>query len=123
MIRRPTNPTRNDTLFPSTTLFRTPADAEAIRIGDALPHRFVHRTMQVGHFEIAPVAEDRFLIRIASAGAASIVDGEHDVAIRRTEEHTSELQSLMRLSYAVFRLQQNKTTTTRIYQQTRMTYT
>src|SRR3546814_2881675 len=77
MIRRPPRSTRTDTLFPYTTLFRSDADAadrQAVRAAAA--HRPRPRT---GHGQ-----EDRLPDK------------------RRSEEHTSELQSLMRISYAVF---------------------
>ena len=44
-------------------------------------HRFVDGAEQVDHFEVAPVAVDRLLKRVAAAGAAAIVDREHDVAV------------------------------------------
>ena len=58
-----------------------PADAEPIRIGNALLDRFIHRAEQIDDFEIAPVAVDRLLERVAAARAAAIVDRQHDVAI------------------------------------------
>src|SRR3546814_13179177 len=82
MIRRPPRSTRTDTLFPYTTLFRSHAGdagegAERDAGGDVL--------QVVG----AGVVDGEFLARsLAAAG--------------RSEEHTSELQSLMRISYAVF---------------------
>src|SRR3546814_1416222 len=97
MIRRPPRSTRTDTLFPYTTLFRSrsqPSAAEATpatgldlleRIEDPLPVR----------------------LRDADAGIAHREVQVRDV-IRRSEEHTSELQSLMRISYAVFCLKKKK---------------
>src|SRR3546814_3243359 len=77
MIRRPPRSTRTDTLFPYTTLFRSAAhDA-----GRSHPLLGISRD--------GPPAELRLCI------------GRH-YARARSEEHTSELQSLMRLSYAVF---------------------
>src|SRR3546814_6336003 len=86
MIRRPPRSTRTDTLFPYTTLCRSRIEAM---------HRAQHlqRQFGIGH----RVVEQRRLIR---AGAALIV--------ARSEEHTSELQSLMRISYAVFCLKKKK---------------
>src|SRR3546814_6261332 len=78
MIRRPPRSTRTDTLFPYTTLFRSPADGDglfAAWLGVRLPGR--------------GTGPDRS--QIAVRGLAG-----------RSEEHTSELQSLMRISYAVF---------------------
>src|SRR3546814_3630390 len=78
MIRRPPRSTRTDTLFPYTTLFRSRGLAE----------RSHHRS--------------------AAIGAWSEIGVEHPIGciqglvVVRSEEHTSELQSLMRISYAVF---------------------
>src|SRR3546814_2853789 len=85
MIRRPPRSTRTDTLFPYTTLFRSPAcaDRTVMRIGDALRER-------------------------AFENRRTGPDGERALAQGRSEEHTSELQSLMRISYAVFCLKKKK---------------
>src|SRR3546814_2844814 len=87
MIRRPPRSTRTDTLFPYTTLFRS----------QVRPQR---------QFDVvigAPVAKGR------AVGPAAVIDLGRDGVVRRrrrqdvrSEEHTSELQSLMRISYAVF---------------------
>src|SRR3546814_6871857 len=86
MIRRPPRSTRTDTLFPYTTLFRSPAHLHAAR------------------------HEIRNLPPAAAEGARSLY-GERlfDRRRKRSEEHTSELQSLMRISYAVFCLKKKKT--------------
>src|SRR3546814_6440851 len=97
MLRRPPRSTRTDTRFPYTTLFRSGgiARVDAIEAG-----------VVVGAFARAVI----ILARIAAVEAA---DGEAAVAQQflveaaRSEEHTSELQSLMRISYAVFCLTQN----------------
>src|SRR3546814_18297985 len=78
MIRRPPRSTRTDTLFPYTTLFRSPNRDE--RVGSAASAR-----------------------RHCRRSAALSDQGE--TMTERSEEHTSELQSLMRISYAVFCLQ------------------
>src|SRR3546814_3167780 len=77
MIRRSPRSTRTDTLLPYPTLFRSPAPSPR---RDAV---------------LAPLPRHRAvsLARLAGAGGAGV---------RRSEEHTSELQSLMRISYAVF---------------------
>src|SRR3546814_18076257 len=97
MIRRPPRSTRTDTLFPYTTLFRS-AFGRHIVGGDAV----------MRHFERSGAQDDR---------AADGVPARHALAMqryRRSEEHTSELQSLMRISYAVFCLKkQNIFTSTR----------
>src|SRR3546814_3062284 len=88
MIRRPPRSTRTDTLFPYTTLFRSRgcvrAGAEA---AGALPE-----------------PQARLHLPVPSSAARVRRAGERDDAgsDRRSEEHTSELQSLMRISYAVF---------------------
>src|SRR3546814_17703491 len=87
MIRRPPRSTRTDTLFPYTTLFRSDHEADAIsqRIGGVRQLGTVRVAMQHGKH-----GDD--------------CDGDP----KRSEEHTSELQSLMRISYAVFCLKKKK---------------
>src|SRR3546814_9730944 len=92
MIRRPPRSTRTDTLFPYTTLFRSvreavkrPAKAEE-RPRVRKSRRAITRT----------ILED-LLDTCADGGPAALRD-----RALRSEEHTSELQSLMRISYAVF---------------------
>src|SRR3546814_6306339 len=94
MIRRPPRATRTDTLFPYTTLFRSAGPAAMQISHDIMPHR-----PRAGH------ARD-----IAHAGTPAISHPDaHGVILRpRSEEHTSELQSLMRTSYAVFCLKKKK---------------
>src|SRR3546814_4366313 len=91
MIRRPPRSTRTDTLFPYTTLFRSGAKQAS------LPSSNSHHSAWVR----ARKASAR---RSRSSGQAlrSFCEG------RRSEEHTSELQSLMRISYAVFCLKKKK---------------
>src|SRR3546814_3132341 len=86
MIRRPPRSTRTDTLFPYTTRFRSVDHVVERRdlligVGD---HRIIE-LLPLGRFDVLFPA----LVRI-------------DRIDRRSEEHTSELQSLMRISYAVF---------------------
>src|SRR3546814_16123268 len=88
MIRRPPRSTRTDTLFPYTTLFRSDA---ALLQG-----------LDLGRVDVQ--AHD-FVAHVGQAGARD----QSDVA--RSEEHTSELQSLMRISYAVFCLKKKKPST------------
>src|SRR3546814_12562466 len=89
MRRRPPRSTRTDTLFPYTTLFRSRGDAVARR--------------QLDH-DVSPRAG-----RDRDAQWEALL-GRHRDAVdpHRSEEHTSELQSLMRISYAVFCLQKKK---------------
>src|SRR3546814_6991656 len=91
MIRRPPRSTRTDTLFPYTTLFRSlliREDGPQAVAGDRLSEEAPGRAGHVGR------VVDHIL---------------HDPR-PRSEEHTSELQSLMRISYAVFCLKKKKKT-------------
>src|SRR3546814_5442375 len=96
MIRRPPRSTRTDTLFPYTTLFRSPVGGAGN--GAALNLQPRRDAQAGGLFEDAH--QHRFGIGDAHR------DMEFDRRQRphpgRSEEHTSELQSLMRISYAVF---------------------
>src|SRR3546814_937401 len=83
MIRRPPRSTRTDTLLPYTTLFRSHPRTERPRLGGVACHR-TH-----------PPDRD-FRVSCRPAGRFWCAVGA------RSEEHTSELQSLMRISYAVF---------------------
>src|SRR3546814_3466605 len=88
MIRRPPRSTRTDTLFPYTTLFRS-----------GLPGAFANRAP--GEQDRADAAKRcRFGRRCKAEEERS--ENENHQGGRRSEEHTSELQSLMRISYAVF---------------------
>src|SRR3546814_4450376 len=112
MIRRPPRSTRTDTLFPYTTLFRSepgvsPEVAERVRVAVGGAFDVNQPLKRTGRPEdVAQVA-----LFLASDRAAQItgvvlpVDGGI-TAGDRWEEHTSELQSLMRISYAVFCLKQ-----------------
>src|SRR3546814_2211233 len=82
MIRRPPRSTRTDTLFPYTTLFRS-----AVIIPKAQSEIIA---------ELLAISAADLIVR-----AAALRDEGHG-SIQRSEEHTSELQSLMRISYAVF---------------------
>src|SRR3546814_3117018 len=88
MIRRPPRSTRTDTLFPYTTLFRS----------SSATIRSTAKTMR----RASPRSPRRKRARRDDAKRSP----------RRSEEHTSELQSLMRISYAVFCLKKNKKQTT-----------
>src|SRR3546814_7696722 len=87
MIRRPPRSTRTDTLFPYTTLFRS------------RPKRQVNRCREQIEAKIDASAPDSARLLTSKL-----------LLSRRSEEHTSELQSLMRISYAVFCLKKKKTT-------------
>src|SRR3546814_1116947 len=102
MILRPPRSTRTDTLVPHTPLFRSlrqrprrchpapPADVQEALVGHLLQH-----SPQFGPLRPAHVEGFGDLAATHRYGA-----GAHEV--ERSEEHTSELQSLMRISYAVF---------------------
>src|SRR3546814_3291785 len=92
MIRRPPRSTRTDTLFPYTTLFRSPISDEKRTKLEETVDKFVDDLM----------AQDA-----NSPAFGKLVDevtglGRREISEARSEEHTSELQSLMRISYAVF---------------------
>src|SRR3546814_9981738 len=102
MIRRPPRSTRTDTLFPYTTLFRSVA---RVHVAD---RDHVARAEE-GEEAAQPPARSRFRSRHPHAGVerAQACPGAR-IAGERSEEHTSELQSLMRISYAVFCLKKKK---------------
>src|SRR3546814_1680035 len=131
MIRRPPRSTRTDTLFPYTTLFRS---TDGYRI---LPVRDVETSLlaTAGARPWARDAEEIRVLFFVAEGRGDIIDDEREVSAypkvtapvrapfvekdwdlatmepksgRRSEEHTSELQSLMRIPYDVFCLKQKK---------------
>src|SRR3546814_16515511 len=98
MIRRPPKSTRTDTLFPYTTLFRSLFNpCRILEIGD-VDRIDAHRNAQHVNLgrDFRLVDGDGIFARTAVPAA------RRGRQVRRSEEHTSELQSLMRLSYAVF---------------------
>src|SRR3546814_6488944 len=103
MIRRPPRSTRTDTLFPYTTLFRSVRDSTRRRVLEAIEQ-----------LKYSPNTAARSL----AAGSATHIglfyanpsDAYLTQFLVRSEEHTSELQSLMRISYAVFCLKKKKIT-------------
>src|SRR3546814_8137416 len=116
MIRRPPRATRTDTLFPYTTLFRSPS-----RSADAPPRSWRPAPTQPPlHAMVAGCCTHRFRRRVPGTAAYHFTSSS--IACRRltemrdgamgcldkSEEHTSELQSLMRISYAVFCLKKKK---------------
>src|SRR3546814_1680355 len=118
MIRRPRGTTRNDTLFPYKTLFlSSAANANANAVHATSPvlcmlwlkafHLFFVIAWFVGLFYLPRLFVYHVEVRNSS---------EHQrfclMERRRSEEHTSELQSLMRISYAVFCLKKQIHTTT-----------
>src|SRR3546814_3339708 len=104
MIRRPPRSTRTDTLFPYTTLFRScapvaVAEAAGLHVSrvDGSPIRYNNPDTYL---------PDLLICRKEFAGEVVRLASEYSPA--RSEEHTSELQSLMRISYAVFCLKKKK---------------
>src|SRR3546814_6773280 len=97
MIRRPPRSTRTDTLFPYTTLFRSAGVGRPIKL----------------------VFCRSSTLKRARRSAENTVKRK---AAKRSEEHTSELQSLMRISYAVFCLKKKKKRTNKKKEQRKQTY-
>src|SRR3546814_8418109 len=92
MIRRPPRSTRTDTLFPYTTLFRSGVTYASHDV-------MVARPTGIGK-------KGRLAILMHHGGGRHVL--EFYEGLLRSEEHTSELQSLMRISYAVFCLKKKK---------------
>src|SRR3546814_10362085 len=106
MIRRPPRSTRTDTLFPYTTLFRS--RAHPVRVATAAA---VVGNPFAGRYEQNLIwfqERMRAVGRRLSCMLLEVIDRD---AVERSEEHTSELQSLMRISYAVFCLKKKTTNT------------
>src|SRR3546814_1174380 len=122
MIRRPPRSTRTDTLFPYTTLFRSRYERPMPPLAESWP-------TLAPDLEAGPAAtdigwqtffNDERLRRLIALGLANNRDlrvavlridearGQYRIQRARSEEHTSELQSLMRISYAVFCLKKKK---------------
>src|SRR3546814_3539544 len=102
MIRRPPRSTRTDTLFPYTTLFRS---EEVLFRSCAVPLLILSKTSNSTIVFLTPII----------FGLAHVHHFyEFRITHPRSEEHTSELQSLMRISYAVFCLKKNTHVNTKI---------
>src|SRR3546814_5312067 len=98
MIRRHPKSTRTDTLFPYTTLFRSHLiGPQPVGAAQAANHGWVARSFCRG---LHCICKGR--LRCAASVRHGDIDGIGISAGCRSEEHTSELQSLMRISYAVF---------------------
>src|SRR3546814_5433281 len=99
MIRRPPRSTRTDTRFPYTTLFRS--EVPDLVLDEPLLDVGHHPQAELGG-EQAGVLTLVLLEDVCLHGAADVGQGVRRQRCARSEEHTSELQSLMRISYAVF---------------------
>src|SRR3546814_3370879 len=117
MIRRPPRSTRTDTRFPYTTLFRSPL-ADQVRVPALARPGFADTDTAQRRVDVERVAADA-LAELAMLAVEQVGRDDLEVVVRgvreraaavavaqrpdaRSEEHTSELQSLMRISYAVF---------------------
>src|SRR3546814_20634142 len=100
-IRRPPRSTRTDTLFPYTTLFRSPSMTPLFALLQATS---VESLPEEAAATVSELAADPNVAAGAEAAGnhLDIVQLLLHASIPRSEEHTSELQSLMRISYAVF---------------------
>src|SRR3546814_5703591 len=101
MIRRPPRSTRTDTLFPYTTLFRSVAAQDA-NVRERAADAYCDDVLR------------HVLILLGWTSLGSML-AHHRARAPRSEEHTSELQSLMRISYAVFGLKKKKQNTPIIF--------
>src|SRR3546814_2159790 len=114
MIRRPPRSTRTDTLFPYTTLFRSgvvvaieiEAEHVVVRLSNGI--RYIWQPEDVRQAPSIILNHGRYEPQETAAILACAAVSH----VIRSEEHTSELQSLMRISYAVFCLKQKKQSTT-----------
>src|SRR3546814_1421091 len=96
--RRPPRPTRTDTLFPYTTLFRSVHTLFESGGGGRVPvmYKVPYKAQNMPRAATAPpITAVRYRPAVTTRGLPALRS-------RRSEEHTSELQSLMRISYAVF---------------------
>src|SRR3546814_9584297 len=101
MIRRPPRSTRTDTLFPYTTLFRSAFQPDfAYRCSEKV-------TVVLGEARSTGLVRNFIALPVSGGG----LGGAPGQPFQRSEEHTSELQSLMRISYAVFCLKKKKNIT------------
>src|SRR3546814_9322110 len=110
MLRLLPRSTRTDTLFPYTTRFRSNAGIAAALTADG-PHS-VDGQARGGRYA-APMGNSPVRDDDGATGLRVFHTGEHPCGYwpeRRSEEHTSELQSLMRISYAVFCLKKKNIT-------------
>src|SRR3546814_9550699 len=104
MIRRPPRSTRTDTLFPYTTLFRS----HVANLARAEPQPDDH-DRQADEVDRQDLPDADHVIAPSASPTISEIERTARSGYFRSEEHTSELQSLMRISYAVFCLKKKTT--------------
>src|SRR3546814_4951777 len=114
MIRRPPRSTRTDTLFPYTTLFRSRTEPSPFWRDRRRQQQVRSRAGYLGELGVGfrPLPQTPPPWRAGGCGSAKPVFARRPSGAEepRSEEHTSELQSLMRISYAVFCLKKKKST-------------
>src|SRR3546814_2888268 len=110
MLRRPPRSTRTDTLFPYTTLFRSKRTHQTVQpfLEKEIPWEQLAGLDEIGWGNGEGKKLDAEAMERFHSVAKSWTEGRYDDALPRSEEHTSELQSLMRISYAVFCLKKKK---------------
>src|SRR3546814_10272491 len=122
MIRRPPRSTRTDTLFPYTTLFRSALTVDQYNLPVARGTiRALHADVALEPRDLRELLDDEARAADERAVDVRLAEEARDV---RSEEHTSELQSLMRISYAVFCLKKknkNQLNKNEDYRKTRTT--
>src|SRR3546814_8228825 len=111
MIRRPPRSTRTDTLFPYTTLFRSlehhpiaeiePGAVDPLGLVEIARQRDRRMPRAAHRLHLLDRIGEQFLVRFMLIGEL-VDEARISAVLERSEEHTSELQSLMRISYAVF---------------------
>src|SRR3546814_20883431 len=111
MIRRPPRSTRTDTLFPYTTLFRSPGMEDTRGAPAAQDWEAERQELAQRREQAAAMGGPEALAKHQARGrlnARERIALLCDAGSFRSEEHTSELQSLMRISYAVFCLKKKQ---------------
>src|SRR3546814_4763324 len=114
MLRRPPRSTRTDTLFPYTTLFRSTRILDWNGTPFFVPNAKFNTETIVNHSRMSFRQVSEYVyVRLEDIDKVSaiVADVNDMLEEHRSEEHTSELQSLMRNSYAVFCLKKKKQTT------------
>src|SRR3546814_5691903 len=108
MLRRPPRSTRTDTLFPYTTLFRSLSGENASELNDALGRIGFRRSQNVAYRPSCAGCTACVSVRVVTQEFRPNATQRKLLRRNKSEEHTSELQSLMRISYAVFCLKKKK---------------